>query len=72
MNVIEERFHISKNDIPVTDSIPCGKCTCKYEASDDAKEHEEWWSCETCSKWFHSSCAQEVIVTDDDDSCAQH
>jgi len=50
----EKRFHISKNGIPVTDSILCGKCTCNYEASDDAKKHEEWWSCETCSKWFRS------------------
>lgn len=57
----------------VTDNTLCSNCAHKYGASDDPKKHEDWWSCKKCSKWFHSSCAEEVGLLDDDDTyyCAQ-
>ena len=57
----------TKNE-SVTDNTPCNKCQKIYGASDDPKGQEEWWSCMKCKWWFHSSCAKETGLLDDDDS----
>ena len=32
------------------------------------QSHEEQWSCRECKNWFHSSCAEEAGLLDDDSS----
>ena len=48
-----------------TDSYAiCGFC---YGAVDDPKRMKEWWMCAKCKCDFHSSCAQDSGILDDDD-----
>lgn len=46
--------------------MPCTYCKFYYGDNKDPLKHEEWVKCETCSRWFHETCAETVGIIGDD------
>jgi len=40
----------------------------RYGAGDDPKLSDDWVPCQSCSCWYHSTCAEVAGVIDDDDT----
>jgi len=48
------------------DNTPCTFCRVQYGSAQDPLKHEIWIACNTCRKWYHSTCAENNGVMEDD------
>lgn len=56
---------INKADM-ATDNTPCTWCHIQYGDSNDPLLYDSWMACTVCGHWYHSSCAEQDGVLEDD------